>query len=188
MEVLEWSHLDRQCVRVGGEYIQSRRDMELVLLVKVNVRSVGWEDRQRSWRLKALRNSWRACTAALESGWVGAQSVGSSVMLKSPRRKSGGGMACVVQASLRVVQNVGCSDGVLGAYMLMAEVLSPLCHVIEICIARPGMRTIEVVASRCTISLFMTMATPAELLGRSGSGEERTWSHFAKRESICLAC
>jgi hypothetical protein len=51
----------------------------------------------------------------LASGCVGVRSMGLSVMLKSPSRRSGCGVACDVHAFFRGVQKAGCLDGVVGA-------------------------------------------------------------------------
>lgn len=109
-------------------------------------------------------------------------------MLKSPVRSSGDGIEHIRQVFFRAVQNEGCSARAFGAYVLIMERVSPFFQVIETWMARPGMRTVEVVASRWISSLLMTIVTPAEPPGQSGLGEWETWSRFMKRESICMVC
>src|SRR6266852_9254021 len=109
--------------------------------------------------------------AALSFGLGGDRSIGSSVMLKSPIRKSGLGRCLVRLSRSTSAQKVGCSLGLLDAYMFIIEILSASDHFIFSIIARPCFRTWVLMLVGEIRALFIRNATPADARGFPGSLE-----------------
>jgi len=139
--------------------------------VYVKLRPSGKVWRQVSCRSRDCLHNRRAAVAGALSGLAGDQSSGSSTMLKSPNIRFGGGRRCADHCVSTSVQKQACWDRSFGAYMLMRCSVSPCLRGIERKMALPRMRVVSVMLFVSSFSLLMTNATPAELVGFSGSGE-----------------
>lgn len=157
-----------------------------MLLLDVNRQVFGWVCLQLSWMLNSDLKSRSASMACMLSCRVGALSSGSSVMLKSPAMKSIWPRLLSRHAVLISSQKVGCSWGLLGAYICSIFILCSLCHFSERDMALPGIRIVNFVSSMFNFSLLRMNATPMELPGLVGSLELSTWRRLEKRLSICV--
>ena len=102
---------------------------------------------------------------------AGAQSSGSSIMLKSPVIIWGGGRWFADHFVVTSDQKGACWARSFGAYMLIRCRVSPCFHGIERKMALPGIRVISEMLFVSSFSLLITKATPADPVGFSGSGE-----------------
>lgn len=132
-------------------------------VVKVNACSVGDWRRHESLTPRDCLHSLSAVMAFSFSYLAGARSSGSSIRLKSPRRRSGFGSRRASHFSFNLFQK-------LGAYILIALNVALGCHLNEMKMARPGMSMCVTMFLAFISSLFITKATPAELDGLSGCG------------------
>lgn len=103
----------------------------------------------------------------------------SSVMLKSPSIMSGKGRfeAGLLHFSFRVSQNSAFFVVSFGAYTLSTRMVSLLCHLVSMRIARPGIISVVWVSSVGRSLEFITMATPFEFRF-SGSIDEYIFSQW----------
>ena len=118
--------------------------------------------------------------AARLSSRGGDRSISSSVMLKSPIRKSGRGRRFVCLAVSTSSQKAGCLWSWTGAYMLMILISSSSGHLILSMIALPGTRVCALGCLFGIRALFSTKATPALAHGLTGSLEYSRSKFFPK--------
>ena len=100
----------------------------------------------------------------------GDRSIGSSVMLKSPNKKSGFGRRFALLSRSSSAQKAGCSLTLFGAYMF-SIIISVSDHFILIIIARPCFSTYVFTFVGAISALFIRKATPADPRGFVGSLE-----------------
>lgn len=188
-----------QFIRLGSilarAYILSILDIVWDVDVKVKVWSVGEVWRQRSLTPSTCLQDQRASTAFSLSGLVGALSIVSSVMLKSPTMRSGFGSRRSVHLFSSSDQKSGCLVRSLGAYTFIMLMVMFLCHLKESKITLPGIMTWKAMSSALRSSLLTAKATPAEPVGFIGLGELKivsfllnkvdTWS--AKGSDRCIS-
>jgi len=96
----------------------------------VNSLDDGWVNLQVSWTFSCNLKSLNAFIMFLLSGQDGVQSIGSSVMLKSPIMKWGWSTFFSCHALTMMFQNSGCCSRLLGAYMFRIIRGSLLHHLI----------------------------------------------------------
>ena len=137
----------------------------------MNAHSFGWACLHASWIPQFCLMFHRAFVAVLLSAWAGAQSILSSVTLKSPRTISGR----LIRFPLLVVstssQNGACTALFAGAYMFSIDVLHASNHFILISRAWPGYSSCLVISFGSRTVLLIMKATPVQPVGSSGSSD-----------------